>query len=52
MGHLPLPTGLVDMETETTVAELESVALLASAAEGDELAFARIVGAHHDDMRA
>ena len=39
------------METETTLADLESVALLASAAEGDELAFARIVGAHHDDMR-
>lgn len=33
------------------MAEQEFVAVLASAAEGDELAFARIVDAHHDDMR-
>lgn len=34
-----------------TVAEQEFTAVLASAAEGDEFAFARIVDAHHDDMR-
>lgn len=31
--------------------EQELVAVLTSAAAGDELAFARIVDAHHDDMR-
>ena len=33
------------------MAEQEFVTVLASAAEGDEHAFARIVDAHHDDMR-
>jgi RNA polymerase sigma-70 factor (ECF subfamily) len=39
------------MEAEMTVAEQEFAAVLASAAEGDEYAFARIVDAHHDDLR-
>ena len=34
-----------------TVAEQEFATVLVSAAEGDEHAFARIVDAHHDDMR-
>lgn len=38
-------------EAETTVAEQQFIAVLASAAEGDEFAFAQIVDAHHDDMR-
>jgi len=33
------------------VAEHELTAVLVSAAEGDEHAFAAIVDAHHDDMR-
>jgi RNA polymerase sigma-70 factor (ECF subfamily) len=38
-------------EAENTVVEQELGTDMASAAEGDELAFARIVDAHHDDMR-
>jgi len=51
MGHFPLARGLVGMESGETVAEQEFVAVLASAREGDEYAFARIVDAHHEDLR-
>ena len=39
------------MRSGVTVAEQELTTVLASAAEGDDFAFARIVDAHHDDMR-
>ena len=39
------------MEVGEIGVEQELTAIMASAAEGDEYAFARIVDAHHDDMR-
>ncbi len=39
------------MEAQTSVVDQRQVAMLASAAAGDEIAFRRIVAEHHDDMR-
>jgi RNA polymerase sigma-70 factor (ECF subfamily) len=39
------------MEAQTGVVDQRQVAMLASAAAGDEIAFRRIVAEHHDDMR-
>jgi RNA polymerase sigma-70 factor (ECF subfamily) len=39
------------MEAVTRLAQPEAGDLIASAAAGDELAFRRIIAAHHDDMR-
>ena len=39
------------MEAQTSVVDQRQVAMLASVAAGDEIAFRRIVAEHHDDMR-
>jgi RNA polymerase sigma factor (sigma-70 family) len=39
------------MEAVTRLAQHDTGDLIASAAAGDEIAFRRIIGAHHDDMR-
>jgi RNA polymerase sigma factor (sigma-70 family) len=39
------------METMTVPAGQDAAAVIASAAAGDDIAFARIVGAYHEDMR-
>jgi RNA polymerase sigma-70 factor, ECF subfamily len=47
MLHL---THLLDMEALTRMAQRERSDVLASAAAGDEIAFQRLIVAHHDDM--
>ena len=42
---------LWDMEAMTKAADPESIAAIALAASGDDVAFARIVATHHEDMR-
>ena len=39
------------MEAQTGVVDQRQVAMLASAAAGDEIAFRRIIAEYHDDMR-
>ena len=39
------------MEAVTRMADRQRADLLAAAAAGDEIAFRRIIAAHHDDMR-
>jgi DNA-directed RNA polymerase specialized sigma24 family protein len=41
----------MDMEAVTGAAAPTAQALIARAASGDEVAFARIVAEHHEDMR-
>jgi RNA polymerase sigma-70 factor, ECF subfamily len=51
MGHLQPPRYLVGMDVMPGAADQDLAGVVASAATGDEIAFARIVDAYHDDMR-
>jgi RNA polymerase sigma-70 factor (ECF subfamily) len=51
MGHLGPPRYLVGMDAMPSAADKDLAGVIATAATGDDVAFARIVDAHHDDMR-
>ena len=51
MRHLATSDRLLDMEAMTRAADRDLMTIIASAAAGDDVAFGRIVAAHHDDMR-
>src|SRR5262245_4999659 len=51
MNHLGAADRLSDMEAMTQTTGHELAGVIASAAAGDEFAFARIVAAYHEDMR-
>lgn len=51
MGHLRPSRHLVGMDVMPSAADKDLAGVVATAATGDEVAFARIVDAYHDDMR-
>ena len=51
MGHLRPPSYLVGMHAMPIAADQDLADIVATAVTGDDVAFARIVDAYHDDMR-
>ena len=51
MGHLRPPSYLVGMHAMPSAADKDLADIVATAVTGDDIAFARIVDAYHDDMR-